>query len=98
MSDIAGRIFPAPPSLHYVVLRHEGIDDPHFDLMFEIAPGADLATWRSHKWPIDSQTPLVRLKDHRRDFLKFEGPLTKDRGHVTRITSGRFRLHKPSDT
>jgi hypothetical protein len=33
----------------YVILRHEGIDQPHFDLMFEAAPGALLATWRSTK-------------------------------------------------
>ncbi len=98
MSDIAGRIFPTPPSLRYVVLRHEGIDDPHYDLMFETSPGSDLTTWRSKKWPIDTETPLVQLGEHRRAYLEYEGPLSNDRGNVQRIAAGRYRLDRPSDT
>jgi hypothetical protein len=98
MSDIAGRIFPAPPSLRYVVLRHEGIPNPHFDLMFETLPGSVLATWRSPIWPIDTDTPVTRLTDHRREYLDFEGALTGDRGHVQRVTTGFCRLDRLDDT
>src|SRR5438270_849624 len=59
MSDIAGRIFPIPPALRYVVLRHDGIDDPHFDLTFETSSGPALATWRSPQWPIERETMLT---------------------------------------
>ncbi len=76
--------------LRYVILRHEGIDAPHFDLMFETAPGGLLSTWRSDAWPIDQPTPLLRLADHRRDYLSYEGPLTGNRGSVRRIEAGSF--------
>ena len=97
MSDIAGRIRPTPPSLHYVILRHEGVAEPHFDLMFETAPGSELATWRSPVWPIDIETPLTRLKDHRRDYLTYEGPVSSNRGHVRRIEAGAFQLKQRSE-
>jgi hypothetical protein len=92
MSDIAGRIRPTPPSLRYVVLRHEGIDDPHFDLMFETKRGSALATWRSPKWPVDRETPIEKIGDHRPAYLEHEGPLTGNRGSVRRVTGGAYRL------
>jgi hypothetical protein len=98
MSDIAGRIFPTPPALRYVVLRHEGIDDPHFDLMFETSSGSALATWRSPQWPIERETMLTRLADHRRAYLDYEGPVTGGRGHVRRITSGFYRLERRDES
>src|SRR5947209_2180738 len=98
MSDIAGRIFPTPPALRYVVLRHEGIDDPHFDLMFETSSGSALATWRSPQWPIERETILTRLADHRREYLDYEGPVSGGRGHVRRITSGFYRLERRDES
>jgi hypothetical protein len=73
----------------YVVLRHEGVPDPHFDLMLEDEHGAEkLLTWRSPVWPIEVGTPLERLADHRNAYLDYEGPLSGDRGFVTRVASG----------
>ena len=94
MSDIAGRIRPTPPALRYVILRHEGIDEPHFDLMFETSSGSALATWRCESWPIETTAALVRLPDHRRAYLDYEGPISGDRGHVTRVTTGFYRLER----
>jgi len=74
--------------LRYVVLRHEGVIPPHYDLMFETAAGSKLATWRSEIWPINRPVSLERLGDHRRDYLEYEGPLSGDRGFVRRVTSG----------
>ncbi len=98
MSDIAGRIRPTPPALRYVILRHDGIPEPHFDLMFESAPGSLLMTWRSPNWPIERETPLVKLDDHRRDYLDYQGPVSGNRGHVTRVAAGVFQLKRRSDT
>ena len=81
---------PAPPPLRYVVLHHTGVQDPHYDLMFEIAPGDALMTWRSAQWPIDAPAPLTRLADHRAAFLDFEGELTAGRGRVSRVESGTY--------
>jgi hypothetical protein len=74
--------------LRYVVLRHEGIAEPHFDLMFETAPGSMLATWRSAEWPIATGTPIEHLADHRREYLDYEGPVSGNRGFVRRVACG----------
>lgn len=78
--------------LRFVVLRHEGIADPHFDLMLELEPGAPLATWRSPVWPLRDGTPLVRLRDHRREYFTFEGEISGGRGFVRRVAAGA--LHR----
>jgi len=75
-------------ALRYVILRHEGIDRPHFDLMFETSPTAKLSTWRSDIWPIVQPTKLLKLADHRREYLTYEGPVSRNRGRVRRIEGG----------
>ncbi len=98
MSDIAGRISPTPPALRYVVLRHENIPDPHFDLMFETMPGSPLVAWRSPDWPIQTETSLIKLADHRREYLDYEGPIGGERGEVHRVTTGFYRLDCMEDS
>ncbi len=81
-----------PVQLRYVILWHQGTEEPHYDLMFETAPGSPLATWRSPLWPITSPVRLQKLRDHRRAFLDFQGNLTGDRGTVTQIESGTCQI------
>lgn len=76
------------PKLRYVILHHEGIAEPHFDLMIETAPGGALFTWRVPCWPIDAGTQLIQLGEHRRDYLEYEGPVSGNRGRVKRIAAG----------
>jgi hypothetical protein len=87
----------APQTVRFVVLRHEGIPDPHFDLLFDLTSGNDLATWRSPNWPISQPMTLVRLKDHRRIYLEYEGPISKNRGFVKRIASGTCQFIQTAD-
>ena len=75
-------------SHRFVILRHEGVELPHFDLMFETAPRSALATWRSERWPMDRPTIVTRIGDHRATYLEHEGPLSDDRGHVKRVAGG----------
>ncbi len=75
--------------LRYVILRHENIPEPHYDLMFETAPNSPLLTWRSPSWPINKPTPLLRLPDHRSTYLDYEGPISGDRGSVVRVERGQ---------
>ena len=81
----------ASPALRYVVLRHDGIAEPHYDLMFETEPGSLLATWRSPVWPIGDRVRLTPLPPHRRDYLEYEGPVSGNRGEVKRVARGMFR-------
>ena len=91
MSQPEGDTAPAPP-LRYVVLRHDGIPEPHFDLMFETSPGSALAAWRSPAWPVEPTTPLTPLPDHRAEYLTYEGPVSRGRGEVRRAVAGTHRV------
>ena len=82
--------------LRYVVLRHEGVNDPHFDLMFETGPGSDLATWRASEWPITDHTEFTPLRPHRRAYLQYEGTISGDRGTVHRVHEGVHSLEGDS--
>jgi hypothetical protein len=83
--------------LRYVVLHHTGHGEPHYDLMFETAPGSALATWRCSSWPVIADERLVRLGEHRRDYLSYEGPVSRNRGHVRRIEEGCYELIAAED-
>ena len=78
--------------LRYVVLRHEGFGDAHFDLMFESSRGSPLMTWRSPVWPLQRPTPLTKLPDHRQEYLQYEGEISRNRGSVRRVDSGICRI------
>lgn len=86
-----------PMSLRFVVLRHEGVPEPHYDLMFETHAGSKLTTWRSERWPIDRPTPLQQLGEHRRDYLEYEGPISRDRGFVQRVAAGTCMIERSAD-
>jgi hypothetical protein len=75
-------------ALQYAILQHEGIPEPHFDLLFETLPGSELAAWRSPVWPIDSAVAITRLPEHRRVYLEYEGDLSRGRGRVGRVARG----------
>jgi hypothetical protein len=74
--------------LRFAVLRHEGIDAPHVDFLYETAPGSMLQTWRLPTWPIREVQEATRIRDHRRAFLTYQGQLTGARGTVMRIDEG----------
>ena len=77
--------------LRYVVLHHSGIAEPHYDLMFETAPGSQLATFRCPVWPLKKPAVVLPLGDHRREYLGYEGPVSGSRGEVKRVAAGTYR-------
>ena len=88
----------AGQTARYVVLRHEGIAEPHFDFMVEPALGKPLKTWRLPAWPLTaSSVEATRIDDHRNAFLTYEGPLSGDRGTVRRVESGGCVVLESSD-
>lgn len=85
-------------SLRYVILHHQGIETPHFDLMIETVEGSALSTWRLDRWPPADGDLATPLPDHRRAYLDYQGPLSDNRGHVSRIAAGScLILHNSPD-
>jgi hypothetical protein len=74
--------------LRYVVLHHTGVDDPHYDLMFETESGSALKTFRLARWPVEGTIAATPLPDHRREYLDYEGAISGGRGNVRRVATG----------
>jgi hypothetical protein len=83
---------PVASGLQYVVLYHTGFGDPHFDIMLEVSRTDPLMTFRSELWPIHGRLQLTPLGEHRREYLRYEGPVGGGRGEVRRVTSGTYDL------
>ena len=80
-------------SQRYVILHHLLPGDEHWDFMLE--HGNTLLTWRIPRdptlpgeWPIRCE----RIGDHRKAYLDYEGPVSGDRGVVTRVDRGPLEL------
>lgn len=79
----------------YVILYHEcpagSLRASHWDLMIE-GPAA-LRTWGLSQVPaIRGPVPCQALPDHRKMYLDYEGPLSAERGRVTRWDHGVYRM------
>jgi hypothetical protein len=83
------------PSIRFVVLRHDGVPEPHFDLMIE-APGRSyLFTWRCPHDPLERYVTVChRIHNHRIRYLDYEGPLSGNRGSVVRVRAGTGRFFR----
>src|SRR6266545_229730 len=71
--------------LQLVLLHHTRIDEPHYDVMFETAPGSLLTTFRLPAPPSHDAIRAEKLGDHRRDYLEYEGSVSNNRGQVRRV-------------
>ncbi len=81
----------------FVVLRHAQDGHHHFDLMIDSGPA--LATWKMSQPPettCASPQDCLRLPDHRRRYLDYQGPLPDNRGEVSRHDDGHCIVHSCS--
>lgn len=76
------------PSALYAILRHEGIGQPHFDVMFQTAVDSKLITYRCPAWRPGEPVEVEKIGDHRQAYLTFEGEISGGRGTVKRIEQG----------
>lgn len=76
----------------FVVLHHTGIDQPHFDFMFDTTDGSALVTFRLEAWPLFQEAPCTKLRDHRRAYLDYTGTIAGDRGRVDRVDEGQVKV------
>ena len=75
----------------FVILHHRTAANEHWDVMLETDTA--LTTWS-----IPPQLPIgasfvcesVRLPDHRKHYLDYEGEITDNRGTVSRIDTGTY--------
>ena len=81
----------------FVILRHEAPHGVHFDLMLEV--GNVLKTWALPQVPQRGmELECEALGDHRLAYLDYEGPISGDRGSVTRWDRGTYSIERQSDT
>lgn len=80
--------------LGFVVFLHTDVSKPHLDLMLELGPERRLWAFRG-----DLRVPLLSPMlewmthgVHDRRYLTFEGLLTRERGRITKIDAGRYRV------
>lgn len=75
----------------FVILHHTTRDGEHWDLMLE--QGDVLQTWQLLANPLGGEAYPIsarRIGDHRLAYLTYEGPISGDRGNVTRIDEGEY--------
>ena len=77
----------------FVVLEHDSPLERHWDFMFETPSG--LATWSLAQPPDAAPAiPAHQLPDHRLAYLEYEGPISDNRGSVTRWDHGSYQLRQ----
>ena len=83
----------------YVILLHElpasADRATHFDVMLEV--GESLLTWAMPSLPEDEPVTCEQLPPHRLAYLEYEGPVSGNRGHVTRWDEGTFAAQQMDD-
>lgn len=93
--------------LRLVLLRHDVPDNfgrpSHWDLLLEREE--DCWTWAIEELHTafggDSDRTNVsakRLANHRKHYLDYEGPVSRDRGEVTRVLTGTYEILLQSET
>ncbi|MCH8804788.1 MAG: hypothetical protein IH986_01710 [Planctomycetes bacterium] len=86
----------------FVLLEHT-VEHPrpgaHWDLMIELPGREKLATWRLAHDPITHVGAIeaVRIGEHRRVYLHYEGDIGGGRGSVRRVDRGESVLLESSE-
>jgi hypothetical protein len=80
----------------FAVSIHDGPRGLHYDLFLE--DGEVLKTWALSQVPESSvEISCAALADHRPLYLDYEGPISDDRGYVTRWDGGIYSVLKWAD-
>jgi hypothetical protein len=77
------------------VIHHHITKDTHFDLMID--NGESLDTWQVHEDDLDrliqgEAVSAELIEPHRRDYLEYEGPVSRGRGRVEIYDRGEYRI------
>jgi hypothetical protein len=81
----------------FAVLRHDSPQRLHWDFLLEM--GNTLKTWALPQAPESgAEMTCKALPDHRLAYLEYEGPVSGQRGSVTRWDQGTYRILRQSDS
>lgn len=83
----------------FVILHHILPGGEHWDFMLEA--GDTLATWQLASPPSQGNSdPIlaVRIANHRKAYLTYEGPVSKDRGRVVQFDAGTYNTTRNDAT
>lgn len=86
---------PVQP-LQFAILHHQQMHYTHWDLLLELPQRELLATWRvecpPETWGEAGILPVQALPDHRRLYLDYQGPISGQRGTVSRFDRGLLHI------
>jgi len=80
----------------FVILYHQSPAGEHWDVMLET--DSALTTWSIPPQCLSGASfvcPAIRLPDHRKHYLDYEGEVSGNRGTVSRIESGTYEPLSP---
>ena len=78
----------------FVILTH---DHPHLHWDFFLEEGDVLRGWRLAEEPMAGKPIAATIQSpHRKLYLDYEGPVSKNRGYVTRRDFGEYSIELPS--
>jgi hypothetical protein len=81
----------------FAILQHDSPSGAHWDFLLEM--DGSLKTWALSSMPeVNTEIACRPLPDHRMVYLEYEGPISGDRGSVTRWDAGTFVIERESDT
>ena len=70
--------------------------DSHLDLMLESGDG--LRTWSIAEFPAAGEEVVAdELPIHRLDYLDYEGPVSNNRGEVSRLDRGTYEIQSETN-
>lgn len=70
--------------------------DSHLDLMLESEDG--LRTWSIAEFPADKSSIVAEeLPNHRLAYLDYEGPVSNNRGEVSRVDWGTYEIQSTTN-
>ncbi len=80
----------------FVILEHRTAQGVHWDFLLEW--GEVLRAWALERPPEPGRKIAARsLPDHRKLYLDYEGPISRDRGSVRQWDRGTFTLVRSSE-
>lgn len=78
----------------FVIQEHTKGNEKHWDLMLQRTSDDTLATWQVPTPPSqwgNEPVACIRISDHRLEYLRYEGSISGDRGHVRIVAVGTYQ-------